>query len=50
MCHVYPAVLGHPLYRFALDTKAGQTNGEALKKFGAEWYVLASSGKKIDKD
>lgn len=41
---------GHPLYRFALDAKAGQTNGEGLKKFGAEWYVLASSGKKIDKD
>ena len=32
---------GHPLYRFALDTQAGQTKGEALKKFGAEWYVLA---------
>jgi predicted lipoprotein with Yx(FWY)xxD motif len=41
---------GHPLYRFALDTKAGQTKGEGLKKFGAEWYVVAPSGKKIDKD
>ena len=40
---------GHPLYRFALDTSAGQTKGEGLKKFGAEWYVLAPSGKKIDK-
>ena len=41
---------GHPLYRFALDTKAGQAKGEGLKKFGAEWYVVAPSGKKIDKD
>jgi len=41
---------GHPLYRFSLDTKAGQTKGEGLDKFGAEWYVIAPSGKKIDKD
>ena len=40
---------GHPLYRFALDSRAGQTKGEGLDKFGAEWYVLAPSGKKIDK-
>jgi predicted lipoprotein with Yx(FWY)xxD motif len=40
---------GHPLYRFAEDTKSGQTKGEALKAFGAEWYVLSPSGKKIDK-
>jgi predicted lipoprotein with Yx(FWY)xxD motif len=41
---------GHPLYRFSLDTKSGQTKGEGLDKFGAEWYVVAPSGKKIDKD
>jgi predicted lipoprotein with Yx(FWY)xxD motif len=41
---------GHPLYRFALDSRVGQTKGEALDKFGAEWYVVAPSGKKIDKD
>jgi predicted lipoprotein with Yx(FWY)xxD motif len=40
---------GHPLYRFAEDTKPGQTKGEASKAFGAEWYVLSPSGKKIDK-
>jgi predicted lipoprotein with Yx(FWY)xxD motif len=41
---------GHPLYRFFGDTKRGQTNGEGLKDFGAAWYVLMPSGKKIDRD
>jgi predicted lipoprotein with Yx(FWY)xxD motif len=41
---------GHPLYRFAEDTKPGQTKGEGLKFFGGNWYVVAPSGKKIDKD
>ena len=41
---------GHPLYYFSGDVKPGDTNGEALNKFGAEWYVLAPSGKKIDRD
>jgi predicted lipoprotein with Yx(FWY)xxD motif len=40
---------GHPIYGFTGDTKAGQTNGEGSKAFGAEWYVLAPSGHKIDK-
>jgi predicted lipoprotein with Yx(FWY)xxD motif len=39
---------GHPLYYFYLDTKAGDTNGEGVDGFGAEWYVLAPSGKKIE--
>jgi predicted lipoprotein with Yx(FWY)xxD motif len=41
---------GHPLYFFAGDAGRGQTNGEGLKDFGAGWYVLAPSGKKIDRD
>jgi predicted lipoprotein with Yx(FWY)xxD motif len=41
---------GHPLYYFVRDKKAGQTRGEGLDAFGAEWYVLAPSGKKIDQD
>ena len=41
---------GHPLYTFALDTKAGQTKGEGLDKFGAEWYVLSPRGTKIEKE
>jgi len=41
---------GHPLYFFAEDTKAGQTNGQGVTGFGAAWYVLAASGHKIDND
>jgi predicted lipoprotein with Yx(FWY)xxD motif len=40
---------GHPLYRFLEDKRPGQTKGEGTKFFGAEWYVLAPNGKKIDK-
>ena len=41
---------GHPLYRFALDTKPGQTNGEGRDDFGAGWDALTPAGKKIEKD
>jgi predicted lipoprotein with Yx(FWY)xxD motif len=41
---------GHPLYTFSQDTKPGDTNGEGYNAFGAKWYVLAPSGKKIDND
>jgi len=41
---------GHPVYFFSGDTRPGQTNGEGLKDFGAGWYVLTPSGKKIDND
>ena len=41
---------GHPLYFFSGDTRPGQTNGEGLKDFGASWYVLTPTGKKIDRD
>ena len=40
---------GHPLYRYAGDSRAGDTNGQGLDQFGAEWYVLAPKGSKIDK-
>jgi predicted lipoprotein with Yx(FWY)xxD motif len=39
---------GHPLYLFAKDGDAGDAYGEGLKAFGADWYVLAPSGKKVD--
>jgi predicted lipoprotein with Yx(FWY)xxD motif len=39
---------GHPLYRYAADTKAGEDAGQALDQFGAEWYVVGASGSKID--
>jgi len=41
---------GHPLYRYAPDTKAGEDAGQGLNQFGAKWYVLAASGSKIDSD
>jgi predicted lipoprotein with Yx(FWY)xxD motif len=39
---------GHPLYTFAGDTAKGQTNGQGIDGFGAEWYVLSAAGSKID--
>jgi predicted lipoprotein with Yx(FWY)xxD motif len=39
---------GHPLYYYAGDTAAGSAHGEGLKQFGAEWYVVSASGKKVD--
>jgi predicted lipoprotein with Yx(FWY)xxD motif len=35
---------GHPLYRFAMDKTAGDTNGQGLNAFGAPWYVVSPSG------
>jgi predicted lipoprotein with Yx(FWY)xxD motif len=39
---------GHALYLYAGDSHAGQTTGQGLKQFGAEWYVLSARGTKID--
>ena len=39
----------HPLYTFKKDTKKGQTNGEGLNAFGANWYVVSPAGNKIVK-
>jgi predicted lipoprotein with Yx(FWY)xxD motif len=39
---------GHPLYLYAKDGDAGDAYGEGIKSFGAEWYALAPSGKKVD--
>ena len=38
---------GHPLYLFADDTSAGDTNGQAVDAFGAPWYVVSPSGNAI---
>jgi len=35
---------GHPLYRYAGDSKPGDTNGNGLDQFGAEWYALTPAG------
>jgi predicted lipoprotein with Yx(FWY)xxD motif len=39
----------HPLYTFVKDTSKGQTNGEELNVFGAEWYALSATGAKVEK-
>jgi len=38
---------GHPLYTFSGDQKPGQTNGQGLNAFGAQWFVLGTNGKQI---
>jgi predicted lipoprotein with Yx(FWY)xxD motif len=41
------AVGGHPLYRFAGDTKAGETTGQGLN---GVWYVAGADGQPLDAD
>jgi predicted lipoprotein with Yx(FWY)xxD motif len=38
---------GHPLYRYAPDTAAGQTGGQGVSAFGARWYVVGAGGRAI---
>jgi predicted lipoprotein with Yx(FWY)xxD motif len=40
----------HPLYTFVKDTRKGQTNGEEVDAFGAEWYAVSAAGAKVEKD
>jgi predicted lipoprotein with Yx(FWY)xxD motif len=40
----------HPLYTFIKDTRKGQTNGENLNAFGAEWYAVSPAGAKVEKE
>jgi predicted lipoprotein with Yx(FWY)xxD motif len=39
----------HPLYTFVQDTRKGQTNGEQLVEFGAEWDAVSAAGAKVAK-
>lgn len=42
---------GHPLYLFVADkNKPGSVKGEGIDAFGAEWYVVGTNGKKIEKE
>jgi predicted lipoprotein with Yx(FWY)xxD motif len=41
---------GHPLYTFVGDKHAGQTSGEGLDNFGAEWYAVAATGHKVERN
>jgi predicted lipoprotein with Yx(FWY)xxD motif len=38
---------GHPLYYFAGDTAAGQTNGQGSDGFGAKWWLVSPNGTMI---
>jgi hypothetical protein len=38
---------GWPLYSFAGDPHAGDTNGEGLKANGGRWYLIRASGKRV---
>ena len=39
---------GHPLYRFVGDKRPGQTAGEGLDAFGAEWYAIGAAGHSVE--
>jgi predicted lipoprotein with Yx(FWY)xxD motif len=39
----------HPLYTLINDTRKGQTNGEGVYAFGAEWYLVSPAGAKVEK-
>ena len=38
----------HPLYLFVKDTKKGQTTGESVDAFGAEWYAVSPAGTNVE--
>ena len=38
---------GHPLYRFAKDTKAGEVDGEGLTAFGGSWFAVSPAGNRV---
>jgi len=38
---------GHPLYYYAGDNAAGETNGQGLNFFGALWYAMSPDGSAV---
>jgi predicted lipoprotein with Yx(FWY)xxD motif len=40
---------GHPLYLYVGDQKPGDTAGQNVNAFGAEWYVLSPAGSAVTK-
>jgi predicted lipoprotein with Yx(FWY)xxD motif len=41
---------GHPLYYYSGDSAPGDTKGQDVEAFGAEWYALGPSGQAIEED
>ena len=39
---------GWPVYYFIKDKAAGDTKGQEVEGFGAEWYLLSPDGKQIE--
>jgi len=39
---------GHPLYTFVGDKRPGQTGGDDMKAFGADWYAISATGRKVE--
>jgi predicted lipoprotein with Yx(FWY)xxD motif len=39
---------GWPLYLYAGDTAAGDTNGQGLDEFGGLWYLVSATGEAIE--
>lgn len=37
-------VNGAPVYRFSIDKKPGDTNGEGISSFGGTWHVVKAAG------
>jgi predicted lipoprotein with Yx(FWY)xxD motif len=38
---------GHPLYLYVGDVKAGDVNGQGVFAFGARWYAVTPSGRRL---
>jgi predicted lipoprotein with Yx(FWY)xxD motif len=38
---------GHPLYLYIGDVKAGDMNGQGVSAFGARWYAVTPSGRRL---
>ena len=38
---------GHPLYTFQKDKKAGDTTGQGVNAFGAQWFALSGAGNQV---
>jgi predicted lipoprotein with Yx(FWY)xxD motif len=37
----------HPVYLFAGDQKAGDTNGQGVNAFGGSWFALTAAGSQV---
>ena len=40
----------HPLYTFVKDARRGETSGESVDAFGAEWWAVSAAGGKVTKN